>query len=111
MASVYEINKGINASVEFKGLKAQYIIYLAAGLVGLFLLFAVTYIAGITVYIVLPLILLMGAGYVSYLYHLSHKYGEHGLMKAGAYRSIPVAVRSNTRTVFLKLTAGKVSGN
>ncbi|HMT97439.1 MAG TPA: DUF4133 domain-containing protein, partial [Ferruginibacter sp.] len=30
--SVYQINKGINRSIEFKGLKAQYIWYLGGGL-------------------------------------------------------------------------------
>lgn len=31
--SVYQINKGINKPIEFKGLKAQYIWYLGGGLV------------------------------------------------------------------------------
>ena len=35
MATVYYINKGINKPIVFKGLKAQYIGYLAVGLVGL----------------------------------------------------------------------------
>ena len=107
MASVYEINKGINACVEFKGLKAQYIVYLAVGMISLFLLFAITYIAGVSVYIILPAVLLLGAGLISFLYHLSHKYGEHGLMKAGAYRSIPVSIRSATREVFLGLNRSR----
>ena len=29
MSSVYTINKGVNKPIEFKGLKAQYIAYLA----------------------------------------------------------------------------------
>jgi hypothetical protein len=40
-ASVYKINKGINKPIEFKGLKAQYIAYLGAGLITLLILFAV----------------------------------------------------------------------
>ncbi|MDQ0107469.1 fatty acid desaturase [Chitinophaga terrae (ex Kim and Jung 2007)] len=105
MSSVYEVNKGINASIEFKGLKAQYIIYLAAGLVALFLLFAATYILGVSAYIILPVILLLGAGYVTLLYHLSHKYGQHGLMKTGAYRSIPTVIRCRTRKTFTSLVS------
>ncbi|HEU4791365.1 MAG TPA: DUF4133 domain-containing protein, partial [Flavobacterium sp.] len=42
--SVYQINKGINQSIEFKGLKAQYIWYLGGGVVVLMILFAVMYI-------------------------------------------------------------------
>nr|WP_262712406.1 DUF4133 domain-containing protein [Arachidicoccus ginsenosidivorans] len=35
----YEINKGVNRAIEFRGLKAQYIYYLAVGLAVLLLLF------------------------------------------------------------------------
>ena len=44
--SVYNINKGINKSIEFKGLKAQYIWYMGCGLVALLILFAILYICG-----------------------------------------------------------------
>lgn len=37
MATVYPINRGVNRSLEFKGIKAQYVIYLALGLVLLLL--------------------------------------------------------------------------
>jgi hypothetical protein len=46
MSSVYNINKGINQPIEFKGLKAQYIWWLCGGLVCLLILFAVTYVSG-----------------------------------------------------------------
>ncbi len=39
--SVYQINKGINQSIEFKGLKAQYIWYLGGGVIALLIIFAV----------------------------------------------------------------------
>jgi hypothetical protein len=45
--SVYQINKGINQSIEFKGLKAQYIWYLGGGAVALMIFFAVMYIIGL----------------------------------------------------------------
>ena len=40
---MYQINKGINKPIEFKGLKAQYIGYLAVGLVILLIGFAIMY--------------------------------------------------------------------
>jgi len=49
--SVYQINKGINKAIEFRGLKAQYIWYLAGGILLLMTLFAVLYIAGINTFI------------------------------------------------------------
>ena len=39
--SVYSINKNSNKSIEFKGLKAQYIWYLGGGLVCLLILVGV----------------------------------------------------------------------
>ena len=44
----YPINKGIGASVEFKGLKAQYLFVFVAGLLLLFVLFVIMYMIGIS---------------------------------------------------------------
>jgi len=43
----YPINKGIGRSVEFKGLKAQYLFIFAGGLLATFILFVVMYMAGV----------------------------------------------------------------
>ena len=45
--SVYKINKGINNPIVFKGLKGQYIGYLAIGLLVLLVLFAILYVIGV----------------------------------------------------------------
>lgn len=94
MSSVYQINKGINTPIEFKGLKAQYIWWLGGGLVVLLILFAVLYICGVTVFICLPLILALGTGLFFYVYRLSRAYGVHGLMKKMAGRRIPACLKS-----------------
>lgn len=109
MASVYEINKGINRPIEFKGFRAQYVTYLAIGLVTLLLLFAIGYILGISSYILVAVIGGGGFAMVSWIYKLSHKYGEHGLMKASAYRNIPTAIvcRSRKPLLSLKQKGGK----
>lgn len=103
MSTVYEINKGINKPLEFKGLKAQYIVYLAAGLVGLLILFAVAYVAGVPVYLGLAAIGALGYVLFSYVFRYSKKYGEHGLMKEAAFRKIPHAIRCRTRKQFFAL--------
>ena len=54
--SVYQINKGINKPIKFKGLKAQHIWYLGGGLVALLILFAIIYIIGVNVFICLGII-------------------------------------------------------
>src|SRR5687768_9634918 len=101
--SIYKINKGINKPIEFRGLKAQYIWYLGGGLLILLIVFAVLYICGINTFICLGIILIAGTGLFMYVYRLSHKYGEHGMMKAIAKRSIPAVVKSYSRKTFTAL--------
>ena len=92
--SVYYINKGINKSIEFKGLKAQYIWYLGGGLVCLLILFAVLYIIGINVFICLALIVSLGTALFMYVYKMSRTYGEHGLMKKIARKAVPKVIKN-----------------
>lgn len=101
--SVYSINKGINKPIEFKGLRAQYIWYLGAGLLVLLIGFAVLYIVGVNTFACLAIIIIGGTVLFLHVYKLSHKYGEHGMMKAIAKRSIPTVVKSYSRKVFTGL--------
>ena len=98
--SIYQVNKGINKPIEFQGLKAQYIAYLAGGLVGLMLLFAILYISGISILICLPLILVLGTTLFMSVYRYSHKYGQYGLLKKAAKQSLPNYIRFHTSKVF-----------
>lgn len=105
--SVYQINKGINKSIEFKGLRAQYIWYLGAGIVVLLILFAAMYITGVSLFICLGIIGGLGSVLVYKVYQLSRVYGEHGMMKKIAQRAIPKAVRCNSRKCFTALGNNK----
>lgn len=100
--SVYQINKGINKSIEFKGLKAQYIWYFGGGVIGLLILFALMYIIGINSFICIGIILIAGTIMVMKIYRLSHTYGEHGMMKKLAGRNIPKVIKNQSRAVFMK---------
>lgn len=100
--SVYSVNKGINKSIEFKGLKAQYIWYMGGCLVGLLVLFAILYIAGVNAFVCVGIIVIAGAFSMSYVFKLSKKYGEHGLMKQVARRKIPSLIKCNDRSVFVR---------
>lgn len=106
MASVYQINKGVNQPIKFKGLRAQYIAYLAIGLIFLLLGFVVLFISGLSLFVVLPVIFGLGTALFFTVFHLSHKYGQHGLMKYFARRSLPVYLRSKTRKIFIQLKKG-----
>ena len=104
MGSVYHINKGINKPIVFKGLKAQYIAYLAVGLVLLLIAFAILYICGIKMYIILPLILGLGTGLFLMVVRLSHRFGEHGLSKYFAKKQLPKGIRFKSRRIFIHLS-------
>lgn len=103
MNSVYTINKGINRPIEFKGLKAQYIAYLATGLVSLLVFFVVIYILGVNMFVCLSLVVILGTLLFVLVYRLSDTYGQYGLLKAMAKRSLPPALKFSSRTLFLKL--------
>lgn len=96
----YTINKGINRPIEFKGLKAQYIGYLGGGLVTLLVLFAVLYLIGLAVYFCILIITGLGSTLFYKVFGLSHKYGEHGLMKRNARRYLPTYLKFKSRRLF-----------
>ena len=105
--SVYQINKGINKPIEFRGLKAQYIWYLGGGLLSLLILFAILYICGVNTFVCLALIAGLGAALFIYIYKLSHTYGEHGMMKKVARKGIPKIVKANSRKAFIEMNKMK----
>lgn len=101
--SVYQINKGINKPIEFKGLKAQYIWYLGGGLVALLILFAVMYICGVNIFFCLVLIVSLASILFMYTYKFSRTYGEYGLMKKLARKSVPAVIKSYSITRLKKI--------
>jgi hypothetical protein len=100
--SVYQISKGINQSMEFRGLKAQYIWYLGGGVVVLLIVFTVMYVIGLHSYVCIAVILIAGTFLVRKIYEMSNKYGEHGLMKAMARKRVSKVIKSRSRKVFMK---------
>lgn len=109
-ASIYKINKGINKPIEFKGLKAQYIWYLGGGVIFLLFLFAILYISGVNMFVCLALIAALGTGLFMMVYRLSDTYGQHGLVKVFAKRSIPIFLKVSTRALFHSLQTTKSDG-
>ncbi len=107
--STYNINKGIGRTVEFKGLKAQYLFIFAGGLLGTLILIMILYMVGINSYICL----FLGAGgallIVWQTFSLNKKYGEHGLMKISAQKQYPhyIICRKAVRRYFKFKTKSK----
>ena len=101
--SVYKINKGINNPIMFKGLKGQYIGYLAVSLLILLILFAILYITGVNMFISLGLILSIGTCLFVAIFRLSDKYGQNGLAKKMAGMNVPDYLMGRSRKLFIHL--------
>lgn len=101
--AVYQINKGVSKPIVFKGLKAQYIAYLAIGLVGLLVSFVVLYICGVSLWLIMPLISGAGMGLFFGVFRLSSRFGEHGLSKYFAAKRLPDHLWFNSRKIFTGL--------
>lgn len=95
MQQVFDIQRGINRPMEFKGIRAQYLLYLVLGLIGLLILFAALYLLSCPVYLILPLVGTLGTALFYYVTKYSKKYGTHGLMKLAGYKKLPKALRSS----------------
>ena len=94
----YPINKGIGHSVEFKGLKAQYLFIFAGGLLAVFFLVVVLYMAGAGQLVCISLGFTLGSLLVWITFHLNNKYGEYGLMKLLAAKSHPHYILNRRKT-------------
>jgi hypothetical protein len=101
-STVYSINKGVNVAIEFKGLKAQYIWWLGGGLIGILIGFAILYIAGVNTYISLGFAVGGATWVIVYVYRLSNRYGQHGMMKKLARHRVPKVIKSTSRIFFMQ---------
>ena len=96
--AAFEINKGVDRTVEFKGLKAQYLFLFAGGLLAVFILVVVLYLCGVS-QVACLVIGVVGATIVVWqTFTMNRKYGQYGLMKKGAVRMHPRYL-VNRRTV------------
>lgn len=101
----FPLNKGINKPVELKGLVgARYIFLLIGGLGGVFLGFIVLHVAGVNTYFSVVLALGCGFGWVTRVFALSAKYGEHGAMKQQAKGRQPQRIVSRNARLFKDLS-------
>ena len=93
----FPMNRGIGHSAEFQGLKSQYLFIFAGGLLGLFIVFVIMYMAGVNQWICIVFGVTAATGLVYGTFHLNKKHGEHGLMKTQARRNHPRYVINRRR--------------
>ena len=101
MSKVYPVHRFVNRAVEYRGLQAQYIWYMAGGLMLLLIGFAASYLAGLPPYPCLVAVLVAGGVLTKSVYRLSKRHGRYGLMKKRATRRIPRVIKSRTRIPFM----------
>lgn len=85
----YAINKGIGRSVEYKGLKAQYLFIFAGGLLALFVVYVIMYISSVSQWFCIGFGVTAASALVWLTFHLNAKYGQYGLMKLTAVKYHP----------------------
>ena len=96
--AAFEINKGVGRTVEFKGLKAQYLFLFAGGLLAVFFLVVILYLCGVSQIACLVIVIVGTTLVVWQTLAMNRKYGQYGLMKKGAVRMHPRYLL-NRRTV------------
>ena len=87
--SDFEMNKGVGREVEFKGLRAQYLFIFAFGLLAVFVVFVILYMAGVNQWVCISFGVTAATLLVWLTFRLNAKYGTHGLMKAAARKRHP----------------------
>ena len=97
----FNVNKGIGRSPEFKGLKSQYLFVFAGGLLALFVVFVIMYMAGIGQWVCIGFGVIAASVLVWATFRMNAKYGEWGLMKLQALRRHPRYIINRKR--FLRL--------
>ena len=102
----FNVNKGIGRSPEIKGLKSQYLFIFAGGLLALFVIFVVMYMAGIDQWVCIGFGVVSASVLVWVTFRMNSKYGEWGLMKLHALRSHPRYIIS--RRKFLRLFSSTI---
>jgi cell division protein FtsW (lipid II flippase) len=97
----YSVNKGIGRNAEFRGLKSQYLFLFAGGLLSVFIVFVVMYMAGVPQWFCIAFGVAAALALVAATFRLNAKYGEHGLMKLQATRNHPRFIINRRRIAAL----------
>ncbi|WP_400194226.1 DUF4133 domain-containing protein [Hymenobacter sp. B81] len=100
---LYDLNRGINKPVEFKGLVGNNIYFLVAGIGLTFGLFVTLYLLSTPLVLTILITFAVGGGMWAGVFALNRKYGEHGLMKASARRASPKYITNRHSRLFQHL--------
>ncbi len=91
----YGINKGIGRPAEFKGLRSQYLYLFVGGILAIFIVFVVMYMAGAGQWACIGFGAVAGLSLTYFTFRLNARYGTHGMMKRMARSRHPRRIRSD----------------
>ncbi|MCH7415280.1 DUF4133 domain-containing protein [Belliella sp. R4-6] len=111
MDKSFQINKGVNKPMEFKGFQAQYIVYLGIGMLLDLALFTCLYFVGIPILINAGSCLMIFFGLYQKVFNLNKTYGQHGMMKKLASKQIPRAIKIRDRNYIKSLKSKSISND
>ncbi len=75
--------------MEFKGLRAQYLIYFIVGVVSLFMLFIILRMLDVNVMVSLAILVGLAIVLLRIIFYLNKQYGPYGLAKMHAFMRCP----------------------
>lgn len=87
--ATFNIHKGVGKSVEFKGLRSQYLFIFGGGLLGIIIIVFILYVIGVNSVFCIGFGLITAISLVLITYRLNNRYGEYGLMKISAKKARP----------------------
>jgi hypothetical protein len=105
---VYPINQGINRPIEFRGLKAQYILYAAGMVITTLLLFIILFISGLSSWVDIPLCFGLGGAGIGWCYRSSKVHGEFGRARKKAANKVPKTIANRSRKTFIRLKQQRI---
>jgi hypothetical protein len=104
---MYTINKGINKTAEFKGVKGIFIYILLGIFFFDFMVIMVLQIAGVPGMVLYPGVI--GSGIITFgvLYWFVNRFGEHGFWKFMALKRQPKKIKNDRPYIFKELVVEK----
>jgi hypothetical protein len=93
----FKLFKGVDQDLEFKGLKAQYLLYMGGLLLAGLLLFTLLYWTGLPIFLVIgvPVALIFYAS--KQIFRFNRLYGKDGLMKKMTFQRVPFVLKIRSR--------------
>jgi hypothetical protein len=104
----FKLFKGVDQDLEFKGLKAQYLLYMGGLLLAGLLLFTLLYWIGLPIFLVIgvPIGLIFYAS--KQIFRFNSLYGKDGLMKKMTFQRVPFALKIRSRGFVRQLKKKRV---